>query len=192
VVRGGVTHSIVVGWWQEQAIGDGRVTVNDKPTTMDYVIKNGDYINHMSHRHEPPVSGHPIIIAEETEDYVRARCAVAGGPVFLSLSSAVLTRPPVLFSCCRLLYPSLARSQCTHVEVRSCRVGGDVCTGCNSHGRMSRWVQGTSSTHWCECDCMPLHLFAPCSASRCVPLPSVVLVGEGASAVLDASHGSPA
>jgi tRNA pseudouridine32 synthase len=33
----------------------GRILVNNKPSSMDYIICNSDLISHKLHRHEPPV-----------------------------------------------------------------------------------------------------------------------------------------
>lgn len=38
----------------------GTVLVNNKTTLGDYVLKNGDLIENIMHRHEPPVVGDSI------------------------------------------------------------------------------------------------------------------------------------
>lgn len=56
---------------QLAALEDGRVLLSDKPATPDTVVKNGDYIIHFVHRHEPPVLDTPLEIALDTDDVVR-------------------------------------------------------------------------------------------------------------------------
>jgi hypothetical protein len=53
------------------AIESGRITLNGQRTTATTKIKNGDLICHMTHRHEPPVSGEEVVIVHEDADVVR-------------------------------------------------------------------------------------------------------------------------
>ena len=78
---------------QLKAIADGRVQLCDEIVPSDTVIRNGDYILHYIHRHEPPVLDTPINIALDTEDTVRlawrrysGRLAKAHAVMFCSLS----------------------------------------------------------------------------------------------------------
>ncbi|EQC28080.1 hypothetical protein SDRG_14173 [Saprolegnia diclina VS20] len=52
------------------AIESGRITLNGARTTPETVLKNGDLICHMTHRHEPPVVGDDIPVVYETPDLV--------------------------------------------------------------------------------------------------------------------------
>jgi tRNA pseudouridine synthase 9 len=36
-------------------IDSGKIKVNGKDVTRDYIIQNGDVLSHSVHRHEPPV-----------------------------------------------------------------------------------------------------------------------------------------
>ena len=53
-----------------KTIAEGKVLLNNKPSTADSVVKNGDLISHRCHRHEPPVSSRPIKIVYEDENVV--------------------------------------------------------------------------------------------------------------------------
>ncbi|AGO12268.1 AaceriAEL091Cp [[Ashbya] aceris (nom. inval.)] len=54
--------------YYEKVIGSGGVLLNDKPSTLDSVLRNGDLISHKLHRHEPPVSSRPIKTVYEDDD----------------------------------------------------------------------------------------------------------------------------
>lgn len=59
---------------QDQAIRLGLIRINDKPSAPDYVIRSGDLLTHLLHRHEPPVhlakgSGAGLV-HQETDDFV--------------------------------------------------------------------------------------------------------------------------
>ena len=56
--------------YYEDAIRTGRITVNNKPVSIDYHLKNGDVICHTVHRHEPPVPYEPAHIISETDDII--------------------------------------------------------------------------------------------------------------------------
>ena len=43
--------------YYEEALADGRITVNDRSVEPGQILKNGDVIRHRAHRHEPPVPG---------------------------------------------------------------------------------------------------------------------------------------
>ncbi|XP_013420058.1 RNA pseudouridylate synthase domain-containing protein 2-like [Lingula anatina] len=53
-----------------KAIESGKLCVNDKPASVDYVFKPNDRLNHTLHRHEKPVCADPIQIVAETGDFV--------------------------------------------------------------------------------------------------------------------------
>lgn len=53
-----------------QAISSSLITVNGTSVDPSYEIKDSDRINHIMHRHEPPVQGGPIKIIAVTEDMV--------------------------------------------------------------------------------------------------------------------------
>ena len=53
-----------------QAIQAGLIRVNNAAVTKEYLIKDGDVILHISHRHEPPVSTRMPRIIQTTNDYV--------------------------------------------------------------------------------------------------------------------------
>jgi tRNA pseudouridine synthase 9 len=44
--------------------------LNGKPVTTTTIIKNGDIISHTLHRHEPPVSGKPVAVVHEDNDFI--------------------------------------------------------------------------------------------------------------------------
>jgi len=46
----------------KKAIESGLITVNGDKVTCEYALRDGDYIVHLLHRHEPAVSGDPIEI----------------------------------------------------------------------------------------------------------------------------------
>jgi hypothetical protein len=58
--------------WQAAAIADGRVRVRDKVVPLDHILRDGDWVTHTSHRHEPPVSAEAVEVVHECEDFVRA------------------------------------------------------------------------------------------------------------------------
>src|SRR5690606_27204929 len=64
-----------------RAIAQGQVTINGtEKSTLDTVVRNGDYISHLLHRHEPPVKDSPIGIVYE-DDRIMAINKPAGIPV---------------------------------------------------------------------------------------------------------------
>lgn len=54
----------------EKRIKDHEITVNGKPITLDYVIKEHDRIEHTIMRRESPVYNKPIIKLGETDDFI--------------------------------------------------------------------------------------------------------------------------
>ncbi|KAK7114099.1 hypothetical protein V1264_000219 [Littorina saxatilis] len=52
------------------SVKKGNMRVNGAVVGLDYVLKNGDLIEHHIHRHENPVSGTPIEIIEDTPELV--------------------------------------------------------------------------------------------------------------------------
>ena len=56
--------------YYQQCIDSGFVVVNGKPVTREHVLINGEMISHVTHRHEPPVTGDPIGIIHEDDDMI--------------------------------------------------------------------------------------------------------------------------
>ncbi|RUO95646.1 pseudouridine synthase, partial [Jimgerdemannia flammicorona] len=56
--------------YYEYAITKGLITINDRKVPTDTLIRNQDVIAHNIHRHEPPVTGHPIRIVSKEEEVV--------------------------------------------------------------------------------------------------------------------------
>ncbi|KAK7498904.1 hypothetical protein BaRGS_00009996 [Batillaria attramentaria] len=52
------------------SVKKGNLQINGKVAALDYILKNGDLIEHKIHRHENPVTGTPIEIIEDTPDLV--------------------------------------------------------------------------------------------------------------------------
>ncbi|XP_070574843.1 pseudouridylate synthase RPUSD2-like [Ptychodera flava] len=50
------------------AINSGMITVNGRKASLDYVMKNNDFMRSRVHRHEPPVTGKAINIIECNQD----------------------------------------------------------------------------------------------------------------------------
>ncbi|CCE65611.1 hypothetical protein TPHA_0M00360 [Tetrapisispora phaffii CBS 4417] len=51
-----------------KTIAAGKVFLNNEPANLDSVIRNGDYITHQIHRHEPPITSRPIKTVFENDD----------------------------------------------------------------------------------------------------------------------------
>jgi len=56
--------------YYKKAIETGKIKVNDKIVSPDYLLKNGDVVSHSIHRHEPPVTDQKIEIIEKTKDFL--------------------------------------------------------------------------------------------------------------------------
>ncbi|KAI8625767.1 RluA family pseudouridine synthase [Xylariaceae sp. FL1651] len=56
--------------YYKHAIETGQVRVNGKATSPNHILKNGDLVSHIIHRHEPPVSAAPIGILHEDDDMI--------------------------------------------------------------------------------------------------------------------------
>jgi len=54
----------------QQLIETGKIRVNGQIKPPSYVVKNGDRISHVKHRHEIPVLDDEIKIIHEDDDYV--------------------------------------------------------------------------------------------------------------------------
>ncbi|AET39027.1 uncharacterized protein Ecym_3555 [Eremothecium cymbalariae DBVPG len=54
--------------YYRKVITQGAVLLNDIPSTMDSIVRNGDLITHNTHRHEPPVTSRPIKTVFENDD----------------------------------------------------------------------------------------------------------------------------
>ena len=54
--------------YYKNAILNGRILVCGNRVSLDYIVKNGDWISHKIHRHEPPILHREIKIIEETEN----------------------------------------------------------------------------------------------------------------------------
>ncbi|KAI8458416.1 pseudouridine synthase [Phakopsora pachyrhizi] len=50
------------------AVASGVIKINGKNITKDVIIKNGDLITNMIHRHEPPVTGDPVRILHRDDE----------------------------------------------------------------------------------------------------------------------------
>ena len=57
-------------YFQKAAIGGGLIRVNGKPVKPDRIFRSQDFLQSRVHRHEPPVSGEPLEIISEDEDFV--------------------------------------------------------------------------------------------------------------------------
>lgn len=49
-------------------INNGAITLNGKTASCDAIVKNGDLIQNVAHRHEPPVIGDPVRIVLKDEE----------------------------------------------------------------------------------------------------------------------------
>lgn len=56
--------------YYKNAIETGKIKVNDKIVSPDYILKNGDVVSHSIHRHEPPVTAQKIEIIEKSKDFL--------------------------------------------------------------------------------------------------------------------------
>eukprot|EP00057_Strongylocentrotus_purpuratus_P030480 XP_781802.2 PREDICTED: RNA pseudouridylate synthase domain-containing protein 2 [Strongylocentrotus purpuratus] len=56
--------------YYETAIHEGLIRVNKGKASPDLILKNNDFMQSKVHRHEPPVSGEPIQIIADTQDYL--------------------------------------------------------------------------------------------------------------------------
>ncbi|XP_041455643.1 RNA pseudouridylate synthase domain-containing protein 2-like [Lytechinus variegatus] len=56
--------------YYETAIREGLIRVNKAKASPDRILKNNDFMQSKVHRHEPPVSGEPIQVIAETQDYL--------------------------------------------------------------------------------------------------------------------------
>ena len=56
-----------VDWYKEQVL-KGRLLVNDAMVSWDYMLKDGDVIQHVMHKHEPPVTHDKIVIVDQDQD----------------------------------------------------------------------------------------------------------------------------
>ena len=54
--------------YYEEALRDGRITVNDALWDRQSTLQQGDVIRHLAHRHEPPVPKGPIRVVGLTEN----------------------------------------------------------------------------------------------------------------------------
>lgn len=54
--------------YYEEAIGKGRITVNDKKSSVDYKVKSIDKISHKVTRNESPVLDLPIKVILDNDD----------------------------------------------------------------------------------------------------------------------------
>jgi RluA family pseudouridine synthase len=52
----------------KKSVESMAVTVNGKPTNVDYVLQNGDFITNAIHRHELPVTAEPITVTAESDE----------------------------------------------------------------------------------------------------------------------------
>jgi len=54
----------------KRCIQEGFIKVNDEPCSIDYIVKNNDFISHVVHRHELPVTCQKIQVIHEDSDWV--------------------------------------------------------------------------------------------------------------------------
>lgn len=54
--------------YYKKAIEIGKILVRDKKVNLDYIVKNGDWISHSIHRHEPAILNRKIEIVFEDDD----------------------------------------------------------------------------------------------------------------------------
>ncbi|KAI0238351.1 DRAP deaminase, partial [Massospora cicadina] len=54
--------------YYERAINAGYIRLNKKIVNTETLVKNGDVIHHLIHRHEPPVSDEPISIVSRSDE----------------------------------------------------------------------------------------------------------------------------
>lgn len=73
------------------AIETGRIRINKKFVTAEYLIRNGDKIYHLIHRHEPPVSDEPITIISRSDEVIVVH-KPSGMPVLFWIFELALTR----------------------------------------------------------------------------------------------------
>ncbi|PSR99018.1 pseudouridine synthase [Coniella lustricola] len=66
--------------YYRNAMEGGEVAVNSKTVGPHYVLRNGDYITHTLHRHEPPVTIDPIGVLHE-DDHMIVLNKPSGVPV---------------------------------------------------------------------------------------------------------------
>lgn len=82
------------------AIACGHIRINNKKTTQDYIVKNGDRLLHRTHRHEPSIIG-VVALVGETCDIVAV--------------SKPASMPSTTFLCAFL--DLTCNIQCTHAAV---------------------------------------------------------------------------
>ncbi|KAJ8353592.1 hypothetical protein SKAU_G00211590 [Synaphobranchus kaupii] len=57
--------------YYEQAVHQGRIRLNETPVEdLDVTLKNNDFMRNTVHRHEPPVTAHPLEILEDNGEVV--------------------------------------------------------------------------------------------------------------------------
>lgn len=56
--------------YYKEAMEKGKILINGKPASPDYVVKNGDLVSHKMHRHEPPVTAEEVAIIHEDEKMI--------------------------------------------------------------------------------------------------------------------------
>ncbi|XP_057857535.1 RNA pseudouridine synthase 7 isoform X2 [Cryptomeria japonica] len=63
-----------------EAVKSGRICVDGKLVSDEYVVKASQTLSHFVHRHEPPVMAEPIMILDETSDVITV-CKPSSIPV---------------------------------------------------------------------------------------------------------------
>lgn len=56
--------------YYREAMATGKILINGKPASADYIIKNGDLVSHKIHRHEPPVTAEDVAIIHEDDKMI--------------------------------------------------------------------------------------------------------------------------
>lgn len=56
--------------YYREAMAAGKILINGKPASADYIVKNGDLVSHKIHRHEPPVTAEDVVVIHEDEKMI--------------------------------------------------------------------------------------------------------------------------
>jgi tRNA pseudouridine32 synthase len=56
--------------YYKEAMEAGKILINGKPASPDYIVKNGDLVSHKIHRHEPPVTAEDVTVIHEDEKMI--------------------------------------------------------------------------------------------------------------------------
>lgn len=59
---------VFLSYLQRYALESGVTTINGKIAKPDTIVRNGDRIENVVHRHEPPVTSRPVKILHEDKE----------------------------------------------------------------------------------------------------------------------------